>query len=219
MNKRFQFGFSLAEILIALGIISIVATMGFSISKKGLERAYNQYFHTGYTGIQAALADAHFSGASNKDNYIRDLFRGKIDNGVIIAPNNIKFKIDEGSNSYKIVMTVPGANGSKTIDLYYMPDKYNFLLVGGTYQDRIDLLPFYVDDGIKGRLIKRYDAGSGNFSNPIYTKRKFYSFKDAFCAVYPSTTVSYSGTNIIECTNTTATENGVLRVADPRKVF
>ena len=34
MNKFSKSGFSLAEILIALGIISVIATMGFSVAKK-----------------------------------------------------------------------------------------------------------------------------------------------------------------------------------------
>ncbi len=51
MRKIHKPAFSLAELLIAMGIIAVVATMGVSISKKGVERAYNQYFYTGYNGL------------------------------------------------------------------------------------------------------------------------------------------------------------------------
>lgn len=223
MNKKTQQGFSLAEILIALGIISIVATMGFSISKKGIERAYNQYYHTGYVGIQTALASAQREEKTSTLGTLRkyigeDLFRGEVTpDYVIIAPNNIKYTIT-GSGRFKIKMTVPGANGPKDVDLYYLPDEYNFLIIGGTYQNRIDLLPFYIDDGKAGRLIRRYTEDAG-FSAPEYTKRKFYSFKDAFCAAYPGKEVTYSNTPIVTCTNSGSGKIGAIRIADPRKVF
>lgn len=54
-NKQ---GFSLAEVLIAVTIAAIIATMGFSIAKKGIARAYNQYVYAGYYAIAAALSDA-----------------------------------------------------------------------------------------------------------------------------------------------------------------
>ena len=54
-NKK---GFSLAEVLIAVTIASIIATMGFTIARKGIERAYNQYIYAGYYAISVALSDA-----------------------------------------------------------------------------------------------------------------------------------------------------------------
>lgn len=54
-NKR---GFSLAEVLIAVTIAAIIATMGFTIAKKGIARAYDRYVYTGYYSIAAVLSDA-----------------------------------------------------------------------------------------------------------------------------------------------------------------
>ena len=39
--KILKKGFSLAELLIALAIVSIIATLGFTIAKKNVEKAYN----------------------------------------------------------------------------------------------------------------------------------------------------------------------------------
>lgn len=54
-NKR---GFSLAEVLIAVTIAAIIATMGFTIARKGIARAYDRYVYTGYYSIAAVLSDA-----------------------------------------------------------------------------------------------------------------------------------------------------------------
>lgn len=55
MKKNFKLGFSLAEILIALTIIAVIATMGFSIAQKGIANAYQGYYYTGYLGIDTAI--------------------------------------------------------------------------------------------------------------------------------------------------------------------
>lgn len=60
--KKLKKGFSLAELLIALGIVAVIATMGFTISKQGIENAYNQYFYTGYKGIYDAITAASNDG-------------------------------------------------------------------------------------------------------------------------------------------------------------
>lgn len=55
-------GFSLAEILIALGIISIIATMGISIANRGVERAYDIYYYSAYNAISSAFDSAEIEG-------------------------------------------------------------------------------------------------------------------------------------------------------------
>ena len=39
--KKIKFGFTLAETLLALTIIAIIATLGLKISSRGIERAYH----------------------------------------------------------------------------------------------------------------------------------------------------------------------------------
>lgn len=58
MRFELKKAFSLAEILIALAIISVISVMGFSISQKGLADAYQGYFFTGYQAMDATLKDA-----------------------------------------------------------------------------------------------------------------------------------------------------------------
>ena len=48
-------GFSLAEILIALAIVAIIAIFGFKIAEKGLERAYDMFYFTGYNGLMKTM--------------------------------------------------------------------------------------------------------------------------------------------------------------------
>lgn len=53
-------GFSLAEVLIAVTIAAIIGTLGFTIAKKGIARAYDRYIYAGFYAIDLALKDATF---------------------------------------------------------------------------------------------------------------------------------------------------------------
>ena len=55
--KNSKHGLTLAEVLISLAIMAVVAAMGITIANKGIERAYNLYFYTGYDGLYKALED------------------------------------------------------------------------------------------------------------------------------------------------------------------
>ena len=60
--KKFFRGFTLAELLLCVGIIGIVSAMGMTVAKKSTEKAYNLYFYTGYVNLYNAIADAVESG-------------------------------------------------------------------------------------------------------------------------------------------------------------
>ena len=60
--KKLKKGFSLAEILISVGIISVIAVLGFNITKQSIEKAYDLYVFTGYEGMTLALNDADNNG-------------------------------------------------------------------------------------------------------------------------------------------------------------
>ena len=62
MMKKIKTGFSLAELLIGLVIAAIIATMGMSIAKKGIENSYDAYIYTGYKGITDAITEANANG-------------------------------------------------------------------------------------------------------------------------------------------------------------
>ena len=256
MIKQTKRAFSLAEILIALAIISVIATMGFTITQKNIASAYDMYFYTGYTGLQYAIADAYSKDydqnsytalhvyTSEVAEHVNDLFRGNLSGSstetIITAPNHIKYTIRKHSSdpyAAKIVMQVPSIktkhDSKKEVTMYYMPDKYNFLILaddGGDYATkRIDLFPFYIDDGIKGKSRQHCDEQNANgtpitecnlIDTPVYTKREYYTFKEAFCKVYPGEELKVGSTSIFNeaCPAKTA-DVGAIKLANPKKVF
>ena len=63
MIKLKKNGFSIAELLLVLAIISIVSIFGLKIAERGMEKAYDRYIYTGYK----SLLDAVFTAASYGD--------------------------------------------------------------------------------------------------------------------------------------------------------
>lgn len=249
MIIKIKKGFSLAELLIALAIVSVIATMGFSISKKGVENAYNLYIYTGYVGLADAISDATDSGLSHSsvNNWpsefiqrINDDLSGTIssvDSGnqslLITAPNKISYMIkysliqqsdDDTLPLYNIDMTIPSAKkrgaSNRMFKFTYSPLIMDGLLIpsdianGSSYENIADnklLLPFYIDDGVVGRVI-----------NGSYQKRTFYSAREAICksngAVAYSVSNSDTPVTILTCSNINKDSIGVVRVINPRKI-
>lgn len=56
--KMFKKGFSIAELLLCLCIIGVVSSIGVTITKHSAEKAYNNYFFTGYLNLYNVLS--HF---------------------------------------------------------------------------------------------------------------------------------------------------------------
>lgn len=245
--KKFKLGFSLAEVLIALGIVSVIATIGFTATKHSIDRAYDAYIYTGYQGITTAIAEANARGNEIDKNL--DTFWGEVSDvlnledsdapGFYIAPNGVEYRvtqvgtIDDNSVTpprtkyyYTIEMKVPckkqidnatnQVKTKETICLGYMPqDRYGILVpfnaaYGCTSTinllERIDLLPFYVDDGRAGRFV------SGNYNRKVYRNAK-----DAICHAYGGS-IRLFNTTIANCG--IAERNpalGSVRVENPRK--
>lgn len=57
MKKLFR-GFTLAELLLCIGVIGIVSAMGMTVAKIGTDRAYNLYYYGAYENLYNAIADA-----------------------------------------------------------------------------------------------------------------------------------------------------------------
>ena len=127
--KRLKNGFSLSELLIAMGIVSIIAVMGFTIAKRGIEDAYDRYIFTGYSNFMDAMNFAISEGVSSTDtvglsNSIASLFEGEItSDGYILAPNGIEYKFvhfatdntsTPNKNYYSLEMKVPSVNKKGT---------------------------------------------------------------------------------------------------------
>ena len=74
--KKFFRGFTLAELLLCVGIIGIVSAMGMTVAKIGTDKAYNSYYYAGYINLYNAIADAKSQvKETNNDimTHVRDL--------------------------------------------------------------------------------------------------------------------------------------------------
>lgn len=254
----FKRGFSLAEILIALAIVAVIATMAFTISKKGTESAYNQYIYTGYIGISDAITDATNEQLELEYNNVKDCdaikhimkilsvddnytYRNPNSDAItFLAPNKISYVIwtagkkegDETSESspyFYIDMTVPSVRtgtASSSICFSYAPKENYSVLIPfqedeqcistiDNVQKRMDLLPFYIDNGRLG-VRTTYNNSETSELEP----RRFYSFQEAACKLYGDITTASKNLNCTGVdTSNVKPEKGVLRVANPRKVL
>ena len=83
--------------------------------------------------------------------------------------------------------------------------------------DRTDLLPFYIDNGINGRVMQ-YKKSTGSVGFSTKGGIKYMSLRDAICTVYGA--VTYAG-ETISCNSSISqkSEKGIIKVENPRKVF
>lgn len=251
--KKIKFGFTLAETLLALTIIAIIATLGLKISSRGIERAYHQYIYTGYSGITVAINDTvtkdYEYGSDDFYDHIKQLFdaeRTNVNNiQSIIAPNNVQFNFyqspnqNNNGNNYLIEMTIPTKkkkvrinNAFQTLTkdsicFIYNKDRFGSILIpfdnigacSSTILDllnRKDLLPFYLDDGVVGKVI-----------NGEYNKKRYTSMREAFCSKHGPLTIAggnsinYDNNQLeINCQGIQQNEpNSIIRVENPRKAF
>lgn len=285
MKKINKNGFSLAEILIALGIISVIATMGFTIAKKGIDKAYDMYIYTSYVGLSDALTEAHTDGYSLGDtiydnteclkyldkllstpeettddkiqtksqNYEQNkTYTIKAKNGVtytiktvfsndIYEFTSIKMELPARKNQNRTTgkRTVCYAYNSKYVGndilktaIVPAAESFDICVMDPDVKDlvkRMDLLPFYIDDGDTGKLkipAPNIDCSECDGTNPIedsYKSPRYYSFKDAACRVAnDGYTIYYNGQSkdlLQSCGSISEIEDIVIKVANPRKVF
>ncbi len=158
--KKFKTGFSLAEVLIALAIVSVIATMGFSIAKRGIERSYDMYIYTGYKSLVDAIAYVNTKGINaneNQSEFFSELTKVldakySVNSGAKILKNKngVEYQFRGGSSSghyrsFDIHFIVPTSafNESGTtqnrisflLKYYYTPDNLNIVLpqIGQVY--------------------------------------------------------------------------------------
>ena len=153
--KKFKIGFSLAEILVCVAIIAVVATLGFSITKQSVARSYDLYIYNGYVSILNAfnelLIQNDYNGenkdinpltegpnseggydASDFSKEIIDLFRGDIKNKsdgsvTFSTPNGIKYTLKNEDDHYNITIEVPSQKYyDETTDMVKTTKSYEF---------------------------------------------------------------------------------------------
>ena len=240
MKKGLKSAFSLAELLIALGIISIITVMLMSISKQGMEEAMNLYYYTGYKGMQDAISYSIEKAGEFDNRRIAEALgfsaAGIAANGEYEFPtkNGITYTRRAGSDPIIIDMRIPSTNGETNVKMFYTGTDGGGMLVPGDatrvedntivaqLYNRKDLLPFYVDDGERGRVIQ----GIQDHSTTTNGAFNYQSFVNAYCSMSMN---HLSNNNIINTINTLSAGNpvgcglggtaGVLKVANPKKVF
>ena len=229
---KFRNAFSLAEILVVVAILSVIAIFGFKIAGDGIDRAYNDYIYTGYEGLNVAIKAAEEINSNGiKDNeadfytYLTQIFDAVMEDDKIIAPNGVRYiirgEIPNNSDIYYFQMQTPKrrANDGSTVNntcLAYYPDgDYNLLLpVGNTdncttdldIQQRPDLLLFYFENGIAGRTI-----------NGVYNPIQYYTVRDAVCSKYGIDDAP-TGYNCEGITKNNNLEIIPLKYAHPKKI-
>lgn len=187
MKKITKKGFSLAEVLISIGIVSVIATLGFSITKKNIDNAYNMYVYTGASALTDAILDAEYKDRTNNitnlTNHLRTLFNdlrepGEEEDYTINAKNGISFKIEDlGTDNnnkpvFEFTMTTPTKrtnsenNNNEYTFVKVFEENFPTLFVTGATANRIDLLKFYI-----------YNPDEEENNNPP----TYYSFREAAC--------------------------------------
>ena len=192
--KKNKKGFTLAELVLCIGIIGIVTALGATIAKKSTARAYNMYWAAGYQNLYNALAEIYETdGQQPIANGLAHIFNedgGNANNFTIETKNGIAYRVSDynGGNDYIIQMRVPqpktraNRNGFQVSSfLYSKSGKGELVPLPGNaanyvdLRNRVDLLPFYVDDGKIGRVVN-----NNNNITQIVPK----SYRDAVCELH-----------------------------------
>ena len=248
MKHKLKKAFTLFEILIVLAIIAVLTVMFMTISKKGLESAYNTYYYASYSAIYDAI---QYSYARNADPNLSDkidyywvgkahgfskdasnnTIAKKKTTGTITYPatsNGIQFTINNSGTYYTITAVIPSANGNVSAQYYFYPNINNGILVPykageiKLYQ-RKDLLPFFVDDGIVGRDMTYIDKDKDSKELTIDEYDNWDNNKrlyDSFDSIYCSLeNVSPTIKTLIEKNSCSGSKKGIIRVANPKKVL
>ena len=155
--KNIKNAFSLFELLIVLAIISVLTVMLVSISKQGLESAYNRYYYASYKAMADAISysndrifDANANGQTT-DNELNYYYIGyalgfktdsegrsiksyqQITNGKIIYPrtsNGVQYTIESSTNgNYQITANLPSTNKEFNATFIYVPDANGGMLI------------------------------------------------------------------------------------------
>ena len=134
---------------------------------------------------------------------------------------------NDNNNYFEIIMTIPQRktrqnNGTASTRFIYYNENGGLLIPVASadanninLQERNDLLPTYIDNGIVGRAVKT--SSSYKYDRPAY-----YSYREAYCRLNNNASLTINGETVISCAGLqtpTASEvnSGFLKVANPRK--
>lgn len=222
-------GFTMVELLLCIAIIGVVSAMGMTITKHSTDRAYNLFFYNGYINLYNSIADILAEGGEISATSLNARLGTSKElpaDRIIQTINGVTYQY----NNNVITMTVPqkktrNNNSRATVLFRYVNEGDGYLvpLINGSnvdLQNRRDLLPAYVDNGIVGR-VKRQDEAGNNYR--MEQQIAFYSYRQAYCSIQGNNSIDI-GTEeapdiILDCTNHGGLSDqvGVLKVANPSK--
>ena len=228
--KNFYRGFTIVELLLCIFIIGIITAMGMTITRRSAEKAYNLYYYTGYINLYNSIADARAKAIENIPEIMNHA-------GILLQNRNpMAPQGGEADNlqALRIDMTVPqqrtrANNGEATVAFVYINNDEGLLVplvpeqaaqANGVpnLQDRRDLLPVYIDNGVVGRVIP-------NGNNNSYVRPEYFSYREAYCRLHNNQNLRVQGIDnvanpVIDCAGIPAdarlVNSGFLKVADPR---
>lgn len=233
--KKDKKGFSLAEILLTLGIVAVIATLGFTATKRSIDNAYNLYIYTGYKGLTDAIFNANYKGLKIEDtnngnskkflNEIASTLNTQRSDTQIDAPNGVSYifnfePADTDPKYHTITFIVPykkfvsnnNAHENLSFELRYYYDFNIILPTSGLDNNGSGINIFTRKDLLpfyidNGRVGRQIDG--------VYQPKEYISWQEAWCRVKDSIGLNVHSTG---CTGI-APENGFLRVENPRKAF
>ena len=242
MNKKLAF--SLIEVLLVMGIIAVVTALGLSLSKKGMEKAYNQYWYTGYQALYDGTNDAIMKGvfAPNDKTSVQNF----IDYATHIGQTLLKcpdFHVDTTTNHGFGTVTFTARNGihfeiapSSMSQQNNGPWQLNVIRIAMTIPKPVTKTSgvqrasfiFVLGNGYP-RIPYPINGGVVNLQNrvdllPFYVKDdygkltgEYYGFRDAYCRVNTSLSGLGSEWNI-NCAGITQDKSSFGPV-NPRKIY
>ena len=235
--KKNKKGFSLAEILLTLGIVAVIATLGFTATKKSIDNAYNLYIYTGYKGLTDAIFNANYKGLKIEDtpNENSNAFLDDIastlnttrQEKLIEAPNGVSYifefeTIAAGPKYHTITFIVPYKkfvnNGNEvkenlSFELRYYYDIFNIILpTSGIDNNGSGINIFTRKDLLpfyidNGRVGRRIEG--------VYQPKEYISWQEAWCRVKDSIGLDVHSAG---CAGIPS-QNGFLKFENPRKAF
>lgn len=181
---------------------------------------------SGGSGNGDSGGDGTGSGGTGNGNSGGD---GSVTATTINTSNGITYTCssNDNNNYFEIIMTIPQRktrqnNGTASTRFIYYNENGGLLIPVASananninLQERNDLLPTYIDNGIVGRAVKT--SSSYKYDRPAY-----YSYREAYCRLNNNASLAINGETVISCAGLqtpTASEvnSGFLKVANPRK--
>ena len=205
--KKMKRGFTLAEVILCVGIIGIVTALGLKVTQDATQRAYNKYIETGYENLYYVLKEnkgliKDIKRRDEQKTYIEQTLRNYFDpqghngsdNTNIHANNGIVFTVEDGAEEsagsrqmkvHPISMTFPytrgRGNGTRHTCFLYFPTKGGYgSLVPATSKNQ-DNMPDEIKKACKFDDGSYVDVQENAALLPFALDNSKMSYRTAYC--------------------------------------